>query len=121
VLASHDSGEKNNELARLFEELYDKDRNRLNEFHFVFTGGTFDRIVLGKSADKQIEPMRSDVAKFIRERATCLPQRVSGGVTLLANFIVQRQISIVWTFFSPITVHWLSSPENLALMRLCDI
>lgn len=43
VLASHDSVRKNNELARLFEELTGKgeNRDRLKEFHFLFTGGYF--------------------------------------------------------------------------------
>lgn len=47
VLASHDSIVKNNELARVFEELYDRDKNKLGKFHFVFTGGTFRRLILG--------------------------------------------------------------------------
>lgn len=128
VLASHDSGKKNNELARLFEELYKKDRKLLDKFHFVFTGGTFKRLVLGediddvtKTADREpIIPISKEVADFIKPRTTHLPSRRVGGVTILSNLVVQRQCSILWTFFSPITVHWLS-PENLALMRLCEV
>lgn len=57
---------------------------------------------------------------FIISNATVLPDKDKGGVTILANLIVQRQCSIVWAFLSPTTMHWLS-PENLALMRLCDL
>ena len=50
ILASHDSIVKNNELARVFEELYEKEKNenKLGKFHFVFTGGTYRRLMLGK-------------------------------------------------------------------------
>lgn len=63
-----------------------------------------------------------EVKRFLIERAgiTVLPNRKEGGVSILANLIVQRQCSIIWPFLSPITVHWLN-PENLALMRLCDL
>lgn len=38
----------------------------------------------------------------------------------MTNLIVQRQCNIIWPFLSPVTVHWLH-PDNLALMRLCDL
>jgi len=126
VLASHDSISKNNELTEVIEELFDKDKNKLGEFHFLFTGGTFGRLVLGKDTNTRLsnepllKPLRREVAEFIESRATTLPDRKEGGVTILANLIVQRQCSIIWSFLSPVTVHWLN-PENLALMRLCDL
>jgi len=125
VLASHDSIRKNNELARLFEELYDNNKELLGMFHFLFTGGTFSRLLLGTDTDvpsriNGLKPIRQHVSDFIRSNATVLPDRKEGGVTILANLIVQRQCSIIWPFLSPITVHWLN-PENLALMRLCDL
>lgn len=126
VLASHDSVKKNNDLARVFEQLYAVDSEKLKEFHFLFTGGTFSRLVLGvdTAASPRIdglEPIEDDVKEFIIREcgATVLPDRKEGGVTILSNIITQRQCSIIWPFLSPITVHWLS-PENLALMRLCD-
>lgn len=128
VLASHDSNKKNNELARLFEELYKEDKEKLGQFHFVFTGGTFNRLIKGKKTtpdardekEEPLKPIKPPVKDFIRKRTTVLPDRKFGGVTILANLIVQRQCSIIWPFLSPITVHWLH-PENLALMRLCDL
>lgn len=124
VLASHDSVQKNNELADLFEELYDQDNGSLGAFHFIFTGGTFSRVILGKDTvvpeRRDLKSIREDVSKFIGSNATVLPGRDKGGVAILANLIVQRQCSIIWPFLSPITVHWLN-PENLALMRLCDL
>lgn len=126
VLASHDSVRKNNELTAVIEDLYFRDADKLGKFHFLFTGGTFKRLVLKEDTDTRLpgepklKPLRDDVAKFIKARATTLPDRKGGGVTILANLIVQRQCSIIWPFLSPITVHWLN-PENLALMRLCDL
>lgn len=126
VLASHDSIEKNDELARLFENLYNQDKNKLGNFHFLFTGGTFSRLVFGIDKDDPSRPqikknkIKKDVGDFLKLRSTILPDRKNGGVTILANLIVQRQCSIIWPFLSPITVHWLN-PENLALMRLCDL
>lgn len=51
---------------------------------------------------------------------TVLPDYTEGGLTILANLIVQRQCSIIWHFLSPIKPHWIH-PENLALMRLSDL
>lgn len=126
VLASHDSVAKNNEVAEVIEYLYGRDKKKLGEFHFLFTGGTFSRLVLGNDTDTrlqgepQLRPLLDEVANFIKCRATTLPDRKKGVVAILANLIVQRQCSIIWPFLSPITVHWLN-PENLALMRLCDL
>jgi len=126
VLVSHDSVVKNNELAEVMEELYNQNRNKLGNFHFLFTGGTFSRLVLGEDTDTrlsdepQLNSLKDEVAEFIKSRATILPDRKKGGVAILANIIVHRQCSIIWPFLSPITVHWLN-PDNLALIRLCDL
>lgn len=135
VHASHDSVVKNNELAYLFETLYKKDKKKhgkkedeylLGKFHFVFTGGTFSRIMLGKDTEtprlKGLHRIESKVKQFLFDKAgvTVLPDRKEGGVTVLANLIVQRQCSIIWPFLGPNTMHWLR-PENLAYMRLCDL
>lgn len=123
VLASHDSVMKNNELAALFEILYKEDKVLLGSFHFLFSGGTFQRIILGIDTEvparSNLKPVSTAVKQFICKRSTILPDRKQGGITILSNLIVQRQCSIVWTFLSPITVHWLG-PENLAMLRLCD-
>ena len=56
VLASHDSWVKNSELALVFKTLYERDKKihgksedkyLLGKFHFVFTGGTFKRLMCG--------------------------------------------------------------------------
>lgn len=123
VLASHDSQDKNIELAQLFDSLYALDQsqgqNRLGKFHFVLTGGTFDRIVLAQGNNACAIPDLT-ARNFVRDNSTRLPTFNEGGVTILADLVVQRQCNIVWPFLSPITTHWLN-PENLALMRLCDI
>jgi methylglyoxal synthase len=124
VLASHDDFHKNNDLARLFAELHKDDKDTFEKFHFVFTGGTYRRITRLKRKGPQprkLHPIEDrEVLDYLKSDSTVLPDRLNGGVTLLANLIVQRQCSIIWPFLSPITGHWLT-PENLALMRLCDI
>lgn len=125
VLASHDSVWENNKLAALFEELYDLNRELLGQFHFLFTGGTFKRLVVGEDTElpprEELRPIhRREVRDFIASNSTVLPDRKAGGVTILTNFVVHGQCSIVWSFLSPTTPHWLA-PENLAFMRLCDL
>lgn len=121
VLASHDSPEKNNALARLLENLRSENSKLLNQFHFVFTGGTYERIIVGtdKAHEQGIQPVNNMTREFLIPRSTCLPSRRDGGVTILAFSIVQRSCSILWPFLTPVTAHWLN-PENLALMRLSD-
>jgi methylglyoxal synthase len=126
VLASHDSTEKNNQLSIAFEKLYNHNADQLAKFHFVFTGGTFRRLVLAENVNdsygNKLKPISEDVKNHLLEQCgvTVLPDRTQCGVTILANLIVQRQCSIIWPFLSPNTPHWLT-PDYLALMRLCDL
>jgi methylglyoxal synthase len=118
VLSSHDSREKNDELRDLFNSLCKTHQKKLDHFHFVFTGGTLDRMVNAGIANSAV--VNKVTRDFLMNHSTILPDYAHGGVTVLANLIVQRQCSIVWLFLSPSTTHWLN-PENLALMRLCDV
>ncbi|MGZ4948694.1 MAG: hypothetical protein ACXV5D_06585 [Halobacteriota archaeon] len=129
VLAGHDSVRKNNDLIRLIHDLYDdpQDRALLKRFHFLFTTGTFRRVILGERAegtygsDERLY-MRQAVREFMVHDCgiTVLPGWEQAGVTILANMVVERQCSILWPFLSPVTTHWLS-PEYNALMRLSDL
>jgi methylglyoxal synthase len=95
----------------------------LSRFHFLFTGGTFKRILLERRLPgREIIPIKDDVQNFIIEKCgvTVLPDQREGGIIILANLIVQHQCGIIWPFLSPVTMHWLH-PENLALIRLCDL
>ena len=105
ILASHDSPQKNNALARLLEKLREEDWERLDKFHFVFTGGTYERIILGteKAREQGINPVNPDTRKFLIPRSTYLPSRRDGGVTVLAYSAVQRACSIIWPFLTPVT------------------
>jgi methylglyoxal synthase len=122
VLASYDSHEKNRALADCFTQLYSANTSLLTSFQFLFTGGTFQRLLVGWEANGEWrEPfLMSPVREAVLANSTCLPERKKGGVTVLANYLVNRQISIIWAFFDPVEAHWLN-PENLALMRLCDV
>ncbi len=129
VLAGHDSVSKNNDLIRLLHDLYDdpKDRALLRKFHFVFTEGTFRRVVLGERAEgayrsDKLQRLPQEVSEFMVHDCgvTVLPGWEQAGVTILANMVVERQCSVLWPFLSPVTTHWLS-PEYNALMRLSDL
>jgi len=116
--SDHDRCDEN--LADVFNTLgnqdikikNDKDK-RLNKFHFIFTGGTFQRFVENTDVE-------DDVKKYVFKECgvTRLPGYEEGGVTLLSYFITQRLCNILWPFFSA-RQHWLR-PVTLALWRLCD-
>ena len=115
VISCHDDEEINRKLVNLFNELYKKNKDTkdtINKFQFIFTGGTYDRIVLN---------VDNDTREFLLGQcgATRLPGFRDGGVTTLSYFITQRLCSILWTFLAP-KEHHLRRPENLAQMRLCD-
>jgi len=120
IFASYDSITKNNQLVKIIEKLYEMRRKTLESFHFIFTGGTFNRVVLGSDVDKGITPVKKDVRDFLLKNSTRIPTRREGGITMLANFVVNRQCRIIWPFLDPGEPHWFNQ-ENLALMRLCDV
>ncbi len=129
VLAGHDSVSKNNDLIRLLDDLYDdpKDRSLLKKFHFIFTEGTFHRVILGERREEagergRLQHMPRNVREFMLHDCgiTVLPGWEEAGVTVLSNMVVERQCSVLWPFLSPVTTHWLS-PEYNALMRLSDL
>lgn len=121
ILASRDSERKNSELAEILAWFYDQDQAKLAAFHLVFTGGTFDRLVLGKQSQGfSCDSLTGDAAEFIRKNSTRLPAFDDGGITLLACLIVQRKIRILLSFLDPVPGHWLV-PENIALLRLSNI
>ncbi|MGB7061788.1 MAG: methylglyoxal synthase [Candidatus Zixiibacteriota bacterium] len=125
VLASHDSKERNETLADVFREAY-QNRDLLRKFGFIFTGGTYERLILGHqthgATTTQVRHrLGYDIANFLHNECGIirLPPTEEGGVTMLSCLITQRKVSIVWAFLSPLTAHLLF-PENLALLRLSD-
>jgi methylglyoxal synthase len=137
VLVSHDSPEKHVEVLEAFGELYSRHRHHLDRLHFVFTGGTFERIVLGtqrcspsgapvrhyRAMRQQLEAelkRQEAVRGFLLENSTALPTRADGGLELLANLVIHHQCELLWPFLSAATPHLVSS-HNLALLRLSDI
>jgi methylglyoxal synthase len=128
VLASHDSSAKHKELVETLQILFDNRREYLEKFHLVFTGGTFDRLILGKSecADyiKGETPIWKDpkykrLRAFLQANSTRLPDRASGGLMLLSNLVIHHQCELLWLFLSPDTPHWVNC-QNMALLRLSD-
>jgi len=123
VLASHDDPEKNAELRDVLDWFCKEHKHRFSDFHFVFTQGTFNRVVLGNELPQGARAAIkvSDTAKgLIVANATVLPAYTDGGIIVLSYLVTQRKVSILWPFLTPRTSHWLN-PENLALMRLCDV
>lgn len=121
VLASHDSARPNQRLISLFEHFYHRpDKERLERFHFVFTGGTYDRIFFGDEV-LGLPALHPEVAEWLRKACgvTRLRPTEAGGVIVLSFLISQQICSIVWPFYAPNVGHW-QRHENLAFMRLCD-
>jgi len=122
VLTTHDDPAINNNLVALFEEFCNGMNIKIIEkFHFVFTGGTFDRIICGKDKAKGIKGVSGHTKSTLLSKCevTRLPAFGDGGVTILSYLITQRLCSIIWCLFTPKEYHW-RRPENLAQFRLCD-
>lgn len=127
VLASHDSVTKNQALKRVFDSAVETEEGRkvLAEFRFLFTGGTYLRLFegspVGQPKGEQVDlKLKPKTIKFLLECGIVrLPPSERGGVTILSSLISQRMVSILWTFFSPLTTHMLF-PDNLAMLRLAD-
>ncbi len=128
VLASHDSSSKNEALANIFRDAWNDPNLRkiLTNFRFVFTGGTYRRLIGGDqihgATTTRVHHKLSDkISRFLHNHCGIirLPGNEEGGVIMLSNLITQRKVSIIWPFLSPITTHLLF-PENLALLRLGD-
>jgi len=125
VLTSRDEEDpggrnKNTALVALFNQFYSDltVRDKLKRFAFMFTGGTYDRVILGSPRNSGVDPRTKDWLE--RECGVIrLPTGQEGGVTVLGYLVAQHVVSILWIFLSPLTMHWLR-PENLALLRLCD-
>lgn len=121
ILASHDSIARNNALAQLLDSFCaPRNRTILEKYQFIFTGGTFDRVIAG-TMRSTITPVSDDTRKFLLNNCgvTRLPSRDQGGVAIMSYLIVRQNCCIIWAFLDPLTSHWLV-PENLALLRLCD-
>lgn len=128
VLTSRDEEDpggrnKNTALVALFNQFYSDltVRDKLKRFAFVFTGGTYDRVILGSARDSGVMPVDSRTKDWLEGECGVirLPTGQEGGVTVLGYLVAQHVVSILWIFLSPLTMHWLR-PENLALLRLCD-
>ncbi|MBV5326016.1 MAG: hypothetical protein JZU65_00025 [Chlorobium sp.] len=127
VLASNDDFNVNSRLVMIFNQLYDLQSSGENyskhipfPFHFVFTGGTHDRLFYGDETLK-LNALNEDVANWLISDCgvTRLPTTFEGGVIVLSYLISQRECNIIWPFFAPHANHWQRN-ENLALTRLCD-
>jgi len=121
IISSHDSDPANKSLKKLLEKLcttitYSK---KIEDYGFVFSGGTFHRLITGKEDDGKYEI--SDKAKqFFEDKLVYLPKFDKGGNTVLSHLIIEKKLSILWSFFHPSTSH-LSSFDNRALVRLCGV
>lgn len=123
VLASRDSENRNDSLARLLEDLCAVHGNQpwWDRFAFAISGGTYSRVIAG--VEGGIRPVNDATWDWIHN--TCgvlrLPEgKKHGGGILLGCLVARGTIQLLWPFFSPATSHWLH-PENLALFRLADL
>lgn len=76
VFASNDSIVKNNELAHIFEHLYDTGKERkLGCFHFIFIRGTFNRLILGEGKHVEKDKTKYPINAENQTRFIYLPKR----------------------------------------------
>ena len=139
VLTSYDAPGKHNELVKFLNQSIIESsplRSKLENFWFIFTGGTFNRLFGQDDEDStaiqiianqkspnvnaEFDVLNSDAMDFLKHRSICLPSYRNGGVTILSYLISQKKIRIIWPLFSSLTSH-SSFPANYALLRLCDI
>ena len=121
VLAGHEDPTRHNQLVEILNDtLSDESMWRILEenYQFMFTGGTFARIV-AKTRDEW-NTVRPEIAQKLVKMTTVLPGYLEGGVVLLSYMIVQRHCTILWAFLMPSATS-LHNPDNGALLRLCDI
>ena len=118
ILASHDDIHVNEAITEVLTYMYLKDNDILKSYHFCFSGGTFDRVVLNK--DPKIEGLTGKVQQFFLDNSTRLPDYENGGIHLMSYLIMQKRISILFPFISTITNHHTTS-ETDALLRLCEL
>lgn len=141
VFAGRDSAEKNEELGNLMAFILDRAlkkndpafANLLDDYFFIFTEGTLNRIFVNRDYppkfrgyfwDYWLELGHShndpDLARFFEENCICFRGYRDGGILLIADLVVNQRCSIVWPFLDPHEAH-CTRPENLALVRLCDV
>lgn len=120
VLTSRDDPKTIITLASIFTHFYHHaSKETLRHFHFVFTGGTHNRLFYGVK-ESGIPALDTTVSSWLHNcGVTALPGANEGGVATLSYLICKRTCSLVWPLFAPNENHWLR-PENLAFMRLCD-
>ncbi len=126
ALASHDNIRKNRQLAEILDSTVERNDEKIKEFAFVFTGGTFDRLFRdslceGQQPGDEGPGLKKQTKEFLLKECGVirLPKTTEGGVILLSYLVSQRLISLLWTFLTPLTAHFLNA-ENLALLRLAD-
>jgi methylglyoxal synthase len=124
ALVGKDDSRRHDEIVRLLDDLVANDRDGLlANFAFVFTGGTYKRVfgLDDPPKDATVRAIKPDTRDYLIDKSGVirLPHHSDAGVVFLTYLVVQRRISIVWPFLTPVTPHWLQT-ENVALMRLCD-
>lgn len=118
IIASHDDEGRNRALATVLDYVASQHTSKIEAFQIAMTRGTYRRVIKGENDwDVCVSDETRDI--LTKSGILRLPCREHGGVVLLANMVVKRQINVVWPFLTPTTTHWLN-PENLALLRLCD-
>jgi len=141
IFAGRDSEKKNEELGRLIAFILDLSKNSnsgkfaglLEDYCFIFTEGTFNRIFVNRDYPPTFrgyfwdyweglgnQVSDSCLTPFFRSNCICLKGYREGGIILFANMVVAQRCSIVWPFLDPHEAH-CTRPENLALLRLCDV
>ena len=119
VYTSHDSPEMNESLVSVLNELFTSPHYSkvLKNFWFVFTRGTYERILSGHFPDSP--KLHPDVIKKLNKVTTLLPPRQDGGMTIMTYLVILDKCKTIWAFLTPYTPHPLL-PQNRTLLQMCE-
>jgi hypothetical protein len=123
VVSDHTDYFRNGILADLFNILCadnSKYRAILENYNFIFTGGTFERLFYGRHMKGGGPFLLDETKKFLRNRTIQLPTFERGGVIILTYLLLRNYCKIMWSFQTPDSPHHLIS-QNGTLRLISDL
>lgn len=88
-------------------------RDKLENFYFVFTGGTFSRIFHSTDYKSGFPLLHDSTKKWLKEHTIQLPSFERGGVALLTYLLIEDKCKTIWSFQSPDSPHHLVSQNSI--------
>ena len=120
IVSDHDDYFRNETLAKLLNDLltndpktFESNRKILDNFYFVFTGGTFQRIFNGAHSRSSLPLLKDSTKAWLKERTIQLPRFSLGGVSVLTFLLLKTKSKTIWSFQSPDSPHHLVAQNSI--------